>query len=83
MHNKDLHKVNGKCIDSIKNNVGCAFCRGFKRCEDYSQNVTEAMNHMNLKWEKERNQGDDDIKTVKHMKHKPTPKQVENAQIAN
>jgi len=69
MHDKDLRKANPRCIETIKNNAGCAFCRGVKRCEDYPQDVDKAMKFFNDKWQKEWDI-EHNIEPVKKKKHK-------------
>ena len=55
MHNKDLFKADGRCQESIKNNVSCSFCRGVKRCADYPQDLPKAMAQFNGRWAAEWN----------------------------
>jgi hypothetical protein len=73
MHNKDLHIADTRCQKSIIDNVGCAFCRGVKRCEAYPQDVDKLMEHKNKTWNAEWRAAHidvEDYKLVKRLKHK-------------
>ena len=75
MHNKDLYLVAERCKKTIVDNMGCAFCRGMKRCEDYPQDVDKAMAHINKRWQDEWDRANN-IEPVKKKKHNPPNSKV-------
>ena len=85
MHNKDLFKADGRCQESIKNNRGCAYCGGVKRCDMYPTDVPKAMAVFNGRWAAEWKSRNPEVvvKTNKGKHNPPNSRRSHDTKQAN